>query len=125
MNAPLPSRPAAEIAAHHLMLQVLRCKNATDRLKIQWTMKRPDATHMLVGCDWALERGFLKHGTTNASALVHNRWQGEQLYMTKAGKAWLRSFGDDFGSCELTYRSMRACSVAAADRAFIVSAVAA
>lgn len=101
-----------EIHAHTLLLMVLRCKNAMDRISVAFTMKRPDSVALLVACDWLLEQGFVTYGTTNASAKVWSRrvtiHNGQRmsvcdsdalLYLTKAGKAWLREWpGHDFGS---------------------------
>ncbi len=92
-------RPAHEVRAHCLMLRVLRCRNGADRMRVMFSvLKDPEIAPSV---DWALERGFLSYGTTNASAKTWSRWAEGSLYLTKAGKAWLRANDQgrhDFGS---------------------------
>lgn len=105
------NRPAHEVTAHHVALMVLRCRNSMQRVALSGgTLMRADTAWLRPGIDWALERGYLQHGTTNASARVWNRFAGECLYLTRAGKAWLRSFGSDFGSGAL-WSQMRELSI--------------
>lgn len=93
------SRTTEEIAGHAIVLSVHRCLTVAHRMALAFHVAR-DAK-LAVAADWALAKGYLSHGTTNASAIAHNRFQGEQLYLTRAGKAWLRELGGvaaDFGS---------------------------
>ncbi len=102
------NRPAHVIAAHTVLLSILRCKNGMQRGAYCFgTLRRPDAAPLLVGLDWALSQGLIQYGTTNASAKVwSSRANGgfadtdQTLYLTKAGKQWLRdsSPNHDFGS---------------------------
>lgn len=123
MNAPaaILNRPAAEVAAHMVMLNVLRIRGSVERIAYCFgTLKRNDVGHLLVGIDWALERGYLPHGTNHASAKSAG-CSDKLLYITKAGKGWLRTFGSDFGSGALVYAQLHAVSPAYANAAFVVT----
>ena len=98
-------RRPIESAAHRVLLMVLRCKNTNDRAALCYgTLKRKDTEALRMGVEWAIERGFVQYGTTNVSARAYSTAYApvdSMLYLTKAGKAWLRTFGTDFGSAKL------------------------
>jgi hypothetical protein len=121
--AAIVNRPAAEFAAHCVMLQINGFKAQIKRAAYCFgTLKRADAADLLVGVDWALERGYLSHGTKNASAKLHSRGESEKmLYITKAGKAWLRTFGSDFGSAGVYYAQIATVAPGYAKQAFVVT----
>ena len=106
MTTTTPPRPGYVTNAHRILLNVLRCKNGSDRFRATYNAMRPGVeAEIAIGLDWALEQGLVQVGTTNASARAWNRgWllnASEMLYLTKAGKAWLREAGGtshDFGS---------------------------
>jgi hypothetical protein len=132
MNNTLPAaaaivnRPAEEFAAHSVMLTVNGFRGQLQRVAFcLGTLRRPDAADLLVGVDWALEKGYLSHGTNNVSAKLHSRGESDKLlYLTKAGKAWLRTFGSDFGSASVYYAQMATVMLGYAKHAFVVSAAA-
>ncbi len=100
---------ATIVAAHTVLLSVLNCRNQLQRVAYCYgTLRRPDASPLLVGLDYALEQGWIAYGTTNASARAWSRGASEGLlYLTKSGKTWLRSHGSDFGSGALFSEKLR------------------
>jgi hypothetical protein len=74
---------------------VAACRNGVEReVYCFWKLRRPDAAHMLIASDWAVEHGFLKVGTTNASAKTWSKFSAEMLYVTKAGRAFMHAQRD-------------------------------
>lgn len=85
-----------EWVAAVVLYKVLTCKNTLDRVALCFgTMRRkndPVADALRVAADFAIERGWLTHGTTNASARAWSRGAcDELLYLTKAGRAHLKA----------------------------------
>lgn len=114
------TRPAVETAAHSLALSVMRCKGSGERFALGFDVYK--SATLKVALDVLLERGHVGYGTTNASARAFTKGADQMLYITKAGKAWLRTFGSDFGSSLLVWEALRAAGAAAlADRAFVVT----
>lgn len=103
-----------DLNCHRLMLLVLRCKNTMDRTALCYgVLKRADTGDLQAAATRCIQAGLIQFGTTNASAKAWSRGTSEfLLYLTKAGKAWLRAQGSDFGSgkvsAEMSARARKA-----------------
>ena len=97
---------AIDIQCHKLMLMVLRCKNTTERAALVFgTLKRKDTGDLQAAAARCIKAGLIQFGSTNASARAYSTSYAPVdalLYLTKAGKAWLRAQGNDFGSSKVT-----------------------
>jgi len=88
---------------HRLLMLVLRCKGLGERVALcHGTLMRKDVADLLIARDMAFEQGLLTDTKNVASAGFWGR-SGTVglLYLTKAGKAWLRAQGENFGSMKL------------------------
>lgn len=107
--------------AYKLCYTVNGFKNSTQRYAYTYgTIRRADAAELRVGLDWALTNGLIQYGTTNASARAWSRnmfapvgQSGSDglLYLTKAGKAWVRAVNARGGIYSLTYAQLKGDSV--------------
>ncbi len=102
------NRPAEVSAAHEVLYRLNGVRSGMERIAYcLGTLRRPDAQGLVIGVDWALEQGLVK---VEGSKANYGRWSETDfvLYLTKAGKAWLRAFpGHDFGASVL-YAEKRA-----------------
>lgn len=104
------ARPPEVTFEHQILLLVLRCKNTQDRVRLFYSIHHggkaeADKAPLLIGLDLALSNGFVTYGTGNASAKAWSRGTSDELlYLTKAGKEWMRSQDlgrSDFGSARV------------------------
>jgi hypothetical protein len=103
-----------DLTMHRLMLLVLRCKNTMDRTALTFgTLKRQDTADLQAAATRCIQAGLVSFGTSNASAKAWSRGASDcLLYLTKAGKAWLRAQGNDFGSGKLYQAQLEAARAA-------------
>lgn len=129
-NAKLTVRPMEVQAGHALMLKLLFVKSAIMRVSLTMRIngQLPIAGHerFALGADWALAQGFIEAKDSKGRLGIMARAKDDicgALYLTKAGKAWLREQGTDFGS-SLLYREMlvRAAALKAEGLSLIVEA---
>ena len=111
-----PVVDAAQDAGHRLALRILGCKNGKDRAMIRRDARTNPV--LSVAADWLLIRGYVQVGATNASARAHTAQAELLLYLTKAGKAWLLTFGSDYGSGLMWMRMLRAANPAYATKVY-------
>lgn len=88
---------------HRLLSLVLGVKGLAQRVALCFgTLRRVDVADLLIAQDQALELGLLTDTKNVASAGFWGRsGTAGLLYLTKAGKAWLRAQGDNFGASKL------------------------
>lgn len=100
-----PAEIIAHDAARRLLWNVLNCKNTMDRVALCYgVLRRPDAADLMVAADWCIEQGLVNYGTTNASARAWSRGDSDQLlYLTKAGRAWVKAAQSAFNGNMLGY----------------------
>lgn len=88
-----------ESTVRKFLVSVKACRNTVDRYAYGYRVfKMPE---LQIALDWALERGLVSYGTTNASARAWSRGASEGLlYLTKAGRAWLNTRGEEISKAE-------------------------
>lgn len=88
-----------EATVRKVLVSVRACRNTMDRYAYGYRVAK--TTELQVALDWALERGLVTYGTTNASARAWSRGASEGLlYLTKAGRSWLRTRGEEIHKAE-------------------------